>query len=242
MTETVSAFESQPEDGLSAAGLPFGAGYLLAMDTCGAVGSVALGGFTEDRVVVFSQCTLSAGEFSSELLPAVEGLLRERELTAASLTGIVAVAGPGSFTGIRIGLAAAKALVSALEIPIVTLSRLKLLAHLAQAPCAVLDAHRGQFFSGFYGQDAPREILVTAGEMNAMGGLTGRVAVCEESVAQLLEELQGSPEILRLPQPLAADALIFSLAQWQARNYADPTALDGHYLRGADAKPSTKSL
>lgn len=236
MTEPASALESQLEEGV------LSASPLLAIDTCGSIGSVALGELAGDHIVVLSQRTLSAGEFSSGLLPAVDDLLHERELTPAALAGIVAVAGPGSFTGIRIGLAAGKALALALEIPIVTLSRLELLAHIALAPCAVLDAHRGQFFCGFYGQDSPREVLVTAGEINAIGGLTGRVAVCEESVAQLLEELQGSPEILHSPQPLAADALTFSLAQWLARSYADPTALDGHYLRGADAKPSTKPL
>lgn len=214
---------------------------LLAIDTCGATGSVALGLFRGETISILSQRTLATGEFSSGLLPAIHELLDERELTPASLAGITAVAGPGSFTGIRIGLAAAKALAEALSIPAVTLSRLALLAALAQAPCAVLDAHRGQFFCGFYDAE-PREILVTAGEINAMGGLSGRVAVCEESVAQILEELQGSPEILRCAPPLAADALTFSLPLWQAQDYAEIASLDGHYLRGADAKPSTKPL
>lgn len=220
---------------------------ILAIDTCGATGSAALGQITANGISLLSQRTLPAGEFSSGLLPAIEALLHERELTPSSLAGITAVAGPGSFTGIRVGLAAVKALAQALEIPVVTLSRLAILAHLAQAPCAILDAHRGQFFCGIYaaepGETTPRELresLITAGEINAKGGLHGRVAVCEESVAQLLEELQGSPEILRTPQPLAADALTQSLPLWQSQSYADLATLDGHYLRGADAKPSTK--
>lgn len=218
--------------------LPEGA-LLLAIDTCGATGSVALGILQDQAITVKSQRTIPGGEFASGLLPAIEELLKERELTPAHLAGITAVAGPGSFTGIRIGLATAKAFAEALTIPVVTLSRLELLAHLAQATCAVLDAHRGQFFCGFYGNQ-PRELLVTAGEVNTMGGLHGRVAVCEESVAQLLEELQGSPEIIRTPQPLAADALVFSLRLWQAQDYAEIATLDGHYLRGADAKPPTR--
>lgn len=218
--------------------LPNGA-LLLAVDTCGVTGSVALGALDGQAITVLSQRTLLTGEFASGLLPAIEELLHERELTPAHLAGITAVAGPGSFTGIRIGLAAVKALAQALGIPVVALSRLQLLASLAQAPCAVLDAHRGQFFCGFY-ENEPRELLVTAGEINAMGGLHGRVAVCEESVAQLLEELQGSAEIVRCTQPLAADALAFSLSLWQSQDYAEITTLDGHYLRGADAKPSTR--
>jgi tRNA threonylcarbamoyl adenosine modification protein YeaZ len=191
-------------------------------------------------ISVLGQRTLATGEFGSGLLPAIHELLHERELTPASLAGIAAVAGPGSFTGIRIGLAAAKAFAQALALPVVTLSRLALLAQLAKAPCAILDAHRGQFFCGFYGEDEPRELLLTAGEINAFGGLTGRVAVCEESVAQLLEELQGTPEILRCPAPLASDALAFSAPEWHAQKYVNLATLDGHYLRGADAKPSAR--
>ncbi|HEY9127858.1 MAG TPA: hypothetical protein VIM62_12060, partial [Acidobacteriaceae bacterium] len=74
---------------------------LLAIDTCGSAGSAALGVFTGDGVAPLSQRMLSAGEFSSGLLPAIDDLLRERELIPAGLAGIVAVAGPGSFTGIR---------------------------------------------------------------------------------------------------------------------------------------------
>jgi hypothetical protein len=69
-----------------------------------------------------------------------------------------------------------------------------------------------------------------------MGGLTGRVAVCEETVAQLLEELYGEPELIRVSPPTAAAALGFSLGKWRAGELADIASLDGYYLRGADAK------
>jgi tRNA threonylcarbamoyladenosine biosynthesis protein TsaB len=153
---------------------------------------------------------------------------------------MVAVAGPGSFTGIRVGLAAVKGLAEAANLPVVTLSRLALLADSAHAPCAVLDAHRGQFYCGMYGDRVAREMLLTAGEINAMGGLTGKVAVCEETVAQLLEELYGEPELIRAPAPTAAVALRYSLSKWRAGEFADLAQLDGYYLRGADAKVSAR--
>jgi len=112
---------------------------------------------------------------------------------------------------------------------------LKLLAEAGQADCSVLDAHRGQYYCGFYGQEL-REVLMTAGEINVMGGLRGRVAVCEETVAQALEELCGEPDIVRVAAPTAVDALRASLAKWTAGEFADVASLDGYYLRGADAK------
>jgi len=73
-----------------------------------------------------------------------------------------------------------------------------------------------------------------------MGGLRGRVAVCEETVAQLLEELYGEPEIVRVEGLSAAAALSSSLAKWRGREVVDLAWLDGYYLRGADAKVSAK--
>ena len=210
---------------------------LLAVDTCGSAGSVALGRVEGGAVRILAEGAIPGGEFAAQLLPVIEELLTGAGVRIGELGGITVVAGPGSFTGIRIGLAAVKAIAEAAALPVVTVSRLALLADLAQAASAVLDAHRGQVFYGHFGPDQKdKELLLTAGEINAMGGLCGRVAVCEESVAQMIEELQGEPELVRVAAPTAADALRFSAAIWQSGETADVAALDGHYLRGADAK------
>jgi tRNA threonylcarbamoyladenosine biosynthesis protein TsaB len=194
----------------------------------------------DGRVELLGETQIAGGELSVSLVQGIADLLASSGRRVADLTGIVAVAGPGSFTGIRIGLAAVKAIAESAGLPVVAVSRLALLAELAKAPCAVLDAHRGQFYCGMYGLDGVQEILLTAGEMNAMGGLAGRVAVCEETVAQLLEELYGEPELVRLQAPTAEDAIRFSLRKWRAGELADVAALDGYYLRGADAKVSAR--
>jgi tRNA threonylcarbamoyladenosine biosynthesis protein TsaB len=186
------------------------------------------------------QTQIPGGELSVCLVQGIADLLAAAKAGIGDLAGITAVAGPGSFTGIRIGLAAMKAIAEARGLPVVTVSRLALLAELGQAPCSVLDAHRGQFYCGMCGDGERREMLLTAGEINAMGGLTGRVAVCEETVAQLLEELYGEPEIARVDAPTAAGALRYSLAKWRAWDLADVASLDGYYLRGADAKVSAR--
>jgi tRNA threonylcarbamoyladenosine biosynthesis protein TsaB len=213
-------------------------GVLLGIDTCGAMGSIALGRLQNGALDLLGEKGIPGGELSVALVQGIADLLTEAGIAVHDLAGITAVAGPGSFTGIRVGLATVKGLAEAANLPVVTLSRLALLADEAQAPCAVLDAHRGQFYCGMYGNGELREMLLTAGEINAMGGLTGRVAVCEETVAQLLEELYGEPELIRVPPPTAAGALEVSLSKWRTGELADVALLDGYYLRGADAKMS----
>jgi tRNA threonylcarbamoyladenosine biosynthesis protein TsaB len=207
------------------------------VDTCGAAGSVALGRVEDGSIVILGEGAIAGGEFAAQLLPVIAELLAAAGVRLGEVGGITVVAGPGSFTGIRIGLAAVKAVAEAASLPVVTVSRLALLANTADATSAVLDAHRGQVFYGCFDPgDEGRETLLTAGEINAMGGLSGRVAVCEESVAQMIEELLGEPELVRVAAPTAADALRFSAACWRAGETADIATLDGHYLRGADAK------
>lgn len=213
-------------------------GVLLGIDTCGPMGSIALARLQDGALDLLGEKEIAGGELSVALVQGVADLLIGAGIAVHDLEGITAVAGPGSFTGIRVGLAAVKGLAEAANLPVVTLSRLALLANLAQAPCSVLDAHRGQFYCGMYGSGETREMLLTAGEINSTGGLTGRVAVCEETVAQLLEELYGEPELIRVPSPTAAVALRFSLSKWRAGELADVALLDGYYLRGADAKVS----
>jgi tRNA threonylcarbamoyladenosine biosynthesis protein TsaB len=222
-------------------------GILLGVDTCGPVGSIALARLEGRELELLGETQIPGGELSVSLVQGIAELLAG--LGVAALSGIVVVAGPGSFTGIRIGLAAVKAIAEVRGGPVVTISRLALLAELGQAPYSVLDAHRGQFYCGMYGGGVAREMLLTAGEINAMGGLTGerageragRVAVCEETVAQLLEELYGEPEIVRVAAPTASDALRYSLEKWRVGELADVATLDGYYLRGADAKVGARS-
>ena len=213
-------------------------GILLGVDTCGAMGSIALARLQDGALELLGEREISGGELSVALVQGIADLLADAGISVYDLAGITAVVGPGSFTGIRVGLAAVKGLAEAADLPVVTLSRLALLAESAQAPCAVLDAHRGQFYCGMYGDAEPREMLLTAGEINSMGGLTGRVGVCEETVAQLLQELYGEPELIRVAPPTADAALRYFLSKWHAGEFANVATLDGYYLRGADAKVS----
>lgn len=220
---------------------------LLGIDTCGPVGSVALSQVDESyvqesevhgsQVSLLREAELAGGEFAAAIVPKIAELFGAAGITARDLAGIVAVYGPGSFTGIRVGLAAAKAMAEAVGLPVVTVSRLAVLSRVAGAPCAVLNAYRGQVFLGsFADNEPPRELLVTAGEFSNLGKLPGPVAFCEEGVAHLLETVATDVELVRSLAPRASDAISAALDRWRAQKFADVEALDGHYLRGAEMK------
>ncbi len=212
---------------------------LLGLDTCGASGTVALARVIAGELTLLGATELAGSALSAGLMPAIFRLLEGSALGLAALAGVVVVAGPGSFTGIRTGLATAKGLCEARELPLIAVSRLAVLASEAGMPCAALDAYRGQLFLGMEARDGWREQLATAGDFSVTEAslrLPGAVAVCEESVAQLIETVVDGVVIERVPQPGAEQALQFALRRWMAGELDDVAALDGHYLRGADAR------
>ena len=95
---------------------------------------------------------------AESLFSGMENLLRQVRWPVQSLTGVAVSTGPGSFTGIRIGLAAARALGQALEIPVIGVSSLPTLAQGSLKPgryvCPLINALRGDVFTALYYQDS----------------------------------------------------------------------------------------
>src|SRR5579863_1912634 len=120
---------------------------LLAIDTCGPSGSVALGRLTgSSPAELLAQKVLEGRTYSATLVSAVEELLTGQGIRLADIGCIVVVNGPGSFTGVRVGLSAAKGLAEGTGIPLIAVSRLAVLARKAGVLCAALDAHRHEIF------------------------------------------------------------------------------------------------
>jgi tRNA threonylcarbamoyladenosine biosynthesis protein TsaB len=204
---------------------------LLAIDTCGAMGGVALGG----PGGLWSR-ELAGKTYSEQLLTTVDGLLREAKVALEDLSGVVVVHGPGSFTGIRVGVSAAKGLAEGLGIPAIALSRLELLAR--QNPegsaVAVLDAGRGEFYSGFYRERiCETEALLTRDALSqAVAGCGLPVLVCEPQVFSALEDLQT----VSVAAPTAVDALRVGGERFQAGLFEDVSSLDANYLRRSESE------
>ena len=172
-----------------------------------------------------------------------------------ALDAIAVVNGPGSFTGVRVGLAAAKGLCHALDLPLIAISRLAVLAHLADPPAgsrvqALIDAGRGEFYHGEYlNGTCVRESLLTRDQLLAVLSLEPApiVIACEPAIAESLGALSkfgsgGEATPRFLPEPPAADALPLALRRVHQQDFDDPATLDANYLRRTDAEIFAKPI
>jgi tRNA threonylcarbamoyladenosine biosynthesis protein TsaB len=124
---------------------------LLALDSSGLVASVAI--VTEDAVL--AEYTVNYKKTHSQtLLPMLDEIVKMVELDLAGVDGIAVAAGPGSFTGLRIGSATAKGLGLALKKPIIPVPTLEGLAYnlfgTDRLICPMMDARRNQVYTGLY--------------------------------------------------------------------------------------------
>jgi tRNA threonylcarbamoyladenosine biosynthesis protein TsaB len=134
---------------------------ILGIDTSTPCGSV---GLTDDEWIIAEYAMNSPVTHSERLLAAVEFILKESRLTPRDLDGWAISLGPGSFTGLRIGLAAIKGLAFATDKPVLGIPTLDILAaQVAPTPyviCPILDARKKEVYAAFYrygdGEDPKR--------------------------------------------------------------------------------------
>jgi tRNA threonylcarbamoyladenosine biosynthesis protein TsaB len=217
--------------------IPAAAVLLLGIDTCGPSGSVALGRSFGPSVEILGETELEGRSYSATLVAAVAELLRGAGVGLKDLGCLVAVNGPGSFTGVRVGLSAVKGLAEGTQIPVVAVSRLEVLAVTAGVGSSALDAHRGEVFLRVRqaGLEA-RELLAGTAELAAIDPAPARIAVCDQAARTLLRTAWPKTELVEWPAPTASDALRMSAARVAAEGYVDVALLDGQYLRRSDAE------
>lgn len=124
---------------------------ILALDSSGLVASVAL---AEDDNLIAEYTIQYKKTHSQTLLPMLEEIRDMVELDLSTVDAIAVAAGPGSFTGLRIGSATAKGLAFAMEKPIVPVPTLEALAYQMYGTdalvCPIMDARRSQVYTGIY--------------------------------------------------------------------------------------------
>ena len=171
---------------------------ILAMDSSGLVASVAVveEGLGEETTV--AEYTVKT--HSQTLLPMLDEITRMTELDLNAIDAIAVAAGPGSFTGLRIGSATAKGLGLALQKPLVHVPTLHGLAYnlcgTDKVVCPIMDARRGQVYTGIY-----------KFEGNEMIALEDQMAVSIEELGRILERYDDEIVFLGDGVPVFREAL-----------------------------------
>ena len=206
---------------------------LLAIDTCGSIGTIALAQREGERLTVLATAELVGKTYAAMLVPSLRALLEEQHSSLRDVEAIIVAHGPGSFTGVRVGVSAAKGLAEVFATPVIAVSRLRILAQKAGKAYAALDAGRGEFYFGSYG-GSEDEALFSADELRAAVAVS-ELAVCDDKA------IAAFPEAHLTAAPTASDALAAALARLSAGDFDDLASLDGNYLRRSDAELFGKS-
>lgn len=182
-------------------------------------------------------------------MPMLETLLEQGQCTWDDLTHIACTVGPGSFTGLRVGLAAARGLALATGLPATGVGVLEAMAHPVECPVAVaMDAKRGEMWLAVLGRrdkdiPAPRPLLIepcahTPDEAARLISKAGWVVT--GSGFALLHEVDSSLSLADEgtvhPSPKIEDVARLAWDRFDANSTLSLSAL---YLRAPDAKPQT---
>jgi tRNA threonylcarbamoyladenosine biosynthesis protein TsaB len=216
---------------------------VLAVDTTSARGSVAVAG--PEGILAEARLVAASGH-SRWLLPAVEVLLRGLGLDAFALDAFAVTTGPGSFTGLRVGLGTVQGLALASGRPCVGLPTLDVLAGTAvgtsEAVVALVDAFRGEVYSAVY--DAAGSLRRAHGVGPLAAVLEGLPAGAAFVGAAALEHREAIRAVVREAVfPASAEFLAAPLAVAALRLAASGTTVPASglrplYLRGAGVRPS----
>jgi tRNA threonylcarbamoyladenosine biosynthesis protein TsaB len=197
---------------------------ILAIDSSSAHGSVAL--LAEGRVLA-DECADSAEPSSSALFRRVNSVLQRASAKLSEIDCFAVAVGPGSFTGVRVGLAAVKGWAEVWQRPIASVSVLEAVAAQATEPgalvAALTDARRGLLFCGLYRRISPSGRVAGAAGVSGADDLDELEKVDEEFVAtpaEILDRLLGAaskPPLLVTPTAEGALAIVTNLAGRSAR-------------------------
>jgi tRNA threonylcarbamoyladenosine biosynthesis protein TsaB len=243
---------------------------LLITDTSGKDGFVGLvragEGTQADKAEVIEEVPLAGGTFSAQLVPQIAALLKKHGFLKTDIGAFIVISGPGSFTGLRVGLAAVKALAEILQKPIVSVSLLEVLARYAPMIAAgdeavqpvtfryavALDAGRKDAFVGQY------EIVIASKtshsfkcvaesllDMQSLAGLVESGAVHwittpDRAMADALRERLGASRehaiLDRVERPRSANIAGLGWDKLRAGETVSPEQLEANYLRRSDAE------
>ena len=226
---------------------------VLGIDTATSRASVALA--REEEIAALLSLD-GRGGHAGDLLARIDALLAGAGLRPSDLSGIAVTVGPGSFTGVRIGMATAKGLAYSLGLPLGGMSTLEALALAVPPPkglpaprlCAAIEAGRGEVYAAIFRLEAAGILRETADRSWRPSDLLrevrgGGVAVVGDAAATLAQAAREAGMYLEViePQPPLAGGL----ALWGCRTLRPgaayrPGDLRPNYVRPSDAETARR--
>jgi tRNA threonylcarbamoyladenosine biosynthesis protein TsaB len=217
---------------------------IVAIDTSGKSGGITLAEGDHYSFRVLESSPISGGMFSAQLVPTLASLLDRRGASPRDIDGFAAASGPGSFTGLRVGLAAIKGLAEVLHAPIATVSVLEALAISSGEQgkiAAALDAGRGEVFFGLYEVDGAEAHKLQEGLLSRdefLGLLQRERTRCVVTSDSALVRILQPAEIQVKETPLPGSEAIarIGLPKLLKGEKVSVEELDANYLRRSDAE------
>jgi tRNA threonylcarbamoyladenosine biosynthesis protein TsaB len=213
---------------------------VLAVDTTSPRGSLAI---ADEAAILAEERVESDAGHSHWLLPAVDAALRRLDLAAAAIDLFAVTSGPGSFTGLRVGIGTVQGLALAARKPCLGIPTLDVWAQQARRSAdwitVILDAFRGEVFWAVYGGDAD-----LSGERH-VGSLEAALAAAPAGSIFVGDVVERQREAILAAVPAATfpqasgflAATLARMAFARAAYAGPPGALAPVYLRGAAIRP-----
>ncbi len=218
---------------------------ILALATTSQFGSLAL---RVDGETIAGQTVHSQDGYGHLIFPAIQALLNVAGVRFAEIDCFAAAKGPGSFTGVRVTLAAAKGLAEAMGKPATGISNLRALSSFGNLPlrAAIADARRGDVYCGVYSSDLKLVRPESVERFSAwLATLDSPVEdfIFETGTGYLRSVLAETrfetASVVEAPPHLAAAVALCAELDGPA-GWTDPAALDASYVRRSDAEQSWK--
>ncbi len=220
---------------------------ILGIDTSGREGSVALVRGGEGAFETLEVVLIAGGTYSAQFIPSIDGLLRKYGLEKTAIEGFAVASGPGSFTGLRVGLAGVKGLAEILRRPIAAISVLEAIAHKASNDGRVIaaaDAARKEVFVGEYYLSAgmakcvsetlmPQREFVQLIDRNP----TAQLVTPDMDIAELA---RFHMHVLNIDRPKADEYGRLGIVRILAGDVVPPEILEANYIRRSDAEIFSK--
>ena len=204
--------------------------HVLAIDTTGELGSIALVG---EGGVIEEVALASPDGFAHVLFHEIERLLGRRGVPMANIDAFASASGPGSFTGVRVGLVAVKGLAEAAGKKVVAVSNLQAIAACGSRPlrAAVLDARRGEVYGGVY--DETLHLV----QPEVVSSLPLWLASLPQGDLEFITRGLVLPgPTLEAPMSLAGSIGSIALNRFLKGEALDPSEIDANYVRRSEAE------